>query len=87
MLVRALGLEERALGTPLQVSAGTTVLQGRRFTDAAQWQRPRHVAEAVRSGLIAGYAEADGGYTFRPERTATRAEAATMLVRALGGGL
>jgi len=87
MLVRALGLEERALATPLQVSAGTTVLQGRRFTDAAQWQRPRHVAEAVRSGLIAGYAEADGGYTFRPERTATRAEAATMLVRALGGGL
>lgn len=86
MLVRALGLEERALATPLQTSDGVAVIEGRRFTDAGQWQRPRHVAEAIRSGLIAGYAEAEGAYTFRPDRTATRAEAAAMLVRALGEG-
>ena len=83
MLVRALGLEEQALATPLSVAGGTAVIAGRRFTDAYQWRWPRHVAEAVRSGLIVGYPGEGGSFTFGPRLTATRAEAATLVVRAL----
>ena len=81
--VRALGLEEQALATPLSVAGGTAVIAGRRFTDAYQWRWPRHVAEAVRSGLIVGYPGEGGSFTFGPRLTATRAEAATLVVRAL----
>ncbi len=87
LLVRALGREADALAAPLELTDGAAEIAGRWFADAAHWQRPRHVAEAVRAGLIAGYPEPDGRYTFRPDRTATRAEAAAMLVRALGDAL
>ncbi|MFB5082654.1 S-layer homology domain-containing protein [Symbiobacterium thermophilum] len=66
---------------------GAAQIAGRWFADAAQWQMPRHVAEAVRAGWIAGYPEPDGRYSFRPDRTATRAEAAALLVRAVGEAL
>lgn len=84
LLVRALGREAEALATPLTLIDGAAQISGRWFADAGTWQRPRHVAEAVRAGLIVGYPELDGRYTFRPARTATRAEAAVLLVRALG---
>jgi len=87
LLVRALGREADALATPLMLTDGAAQIAGRWFADAGEWQRPRHVAEAVRAGLISGYPEPDGRYTFRPDRTATRAEAAAMLVRALGDAL
>lgn len=86
MLVRALGREARALATLLALADGGAEIGGRWFVDAGEWQRPRHVAEAIRAGLIAGYPEPDGRYTFRAGRSATRAEAAVMLVRALDVG-
>ncbi|OTA42206.1 MAG: hypothetical protein A6D92_00825 [Symbiobacterium thermophilum] len=87
LLVRALGREADALATPVPMTDGAAQIAGRWFADAAQWQRPRHVAEAVRAGWIAGYPEPDGRYSFRPDRTATRAEAAALLVRAVGEAL
>ena len=39
---------------------------------------------AVNAGLITGYKENNGGYTFRPQNTLTRAEALTILYRAAG---
>ena len=50
------------------------------FRIGSEWAGP---IEALRA-LYAGYPEPDGRYTFRPDRTATRAEVAAMLVRALG---
>lgn len=47
------------------------------------WSAPA-VSAAVRAGWLRGYAEPDGTATFRPDRTITRAEAVTMLNRALG---
>ena len=39
---------------------------------------------AVKAGLINGYQEKNGTYTFRPQNTLTRAEALTILYRAAG---
>jgi len=43
------------------------------------------VLAAVKAGLIEGYQESNGTYTFRPQNTLTRAEALTILYRAAGG--
>lgn len=83
MVVRALGLEESARGQQIRVEGGAASIAGRRFTDAGRWQWPGHVALAVTHGLVTGYAEPDGWYAFRGDRTATRAEAAVMVIRAL----
>lgn len=53
----------------------------RAFADRATWQHPTEVTAAISAGLITGYPEAGGSYTFRPTALATRAEAAVMLVR------
>lgn len=42
------------------------------------------VMVAVNAGLINGYQESNGTYTFRPQNTLTRAEALTILYRAAG---
>lgn len=79
MIVRALGLEARAaVGAPQSDTIGD-----RRFADVARWKSPGHVALAVETGIITGYPESDGSFTFRPERQATRAEAAVMVQRML----
>lgn len=83
MLVRALGLEEEALAVRLDVVNGQANVGGRLFRDADSWRRPQHVAAAIRAGLITGYRESDEQFSFRPEQTATRAEAAAMVVRAI----
>lgn len=83
MLTRALGLEQEALARAIPVEGGAATLGSRTFSDAGAWARPGHVAVAVEAGLITGYPEADGRFTFRPDRSASRAEAAVMLVRAL----
>lgn len=53
----------------------------RTFTDKSAWQYPAEVSAAINAGLITGYREDGGTYTFRPTALATRAEAAVMLVR------
>ena len=42
------------------------------------------IKAAASAGLINGYLEADGTYTFRPDNTITRAEVVTVINRALG---
>lgn len=85
MLTRALRLEVDA-----QLRAarwdGTLpwLIGGRPFLDAGSWAYPGHVALAIESGIIAGYAEPGGRFSFRPDREATRAEAAVMVARFLG---
>lgn len=83
MVTRALGLERQALARKLPVVGGEVLLGERTFNDAGLWTKPGHIAVAVEAGIITGYAEGDGRYTFRPNRSATRAEAAVMVVRAL----
>lgn len=84
MLTRALRLEVEAQQRAARWD-GTLpwLIGGRPFQDAALWPYPGHVAMAVESGIIAGYAEAGGRFSFRPERPATRAEAAVMVARFL----
>lgn len=43
-----------------------------------------NVLKAIAAGLINGYEESNGTYTFRPQNTLTRAEALTILYRAAG---
>jgi outer membrane protein assembly factor BamB len=59
---------------------------GKKMADAAEipaWAL-RAAAAAVREGLVRGSAEDGGALFFAPERAATRAELAVMLVRARG---
>lgn len=83
MVTRAMGLESYAQGKrlPAPDSGGRVTVDGRTFTDGSAWSRPGHIAAAVEYGIITGYAESGGGYTFRPARSATRAEAAVMTAR------
>jgi uncharacterized protein YkwD len=81
MVVRALGLDGAARARKL--SPGPVTLAGKTFADAAAWRRPGYIAVAVEQGIITGYREPDGTYTFRPAAQATRAEAAVMVARAL----
>lgn len=74
MLVRAIGLEEKA------TTAGTAPAG---FADTDTWSRPGHVAVAIREGIVRGYLESDGSLTFRAAGLATRAEAAVMIIRML----
>lgn len=80
MVARALGRAQQAAARSLTVTNGTLLLGGKLFVDAAAWTRAGYVAEAVDLGIVAGYAEA-GGFSFRPLRQATRAEAAAMTLR------
>lgn len=79
MVTRALGLEERALA----FAGERDGIGGRIFSDAEAWSRPGHIAVAVEEGLLSGYREEDGAYTFRPGGQATRAEACALIVRLL----
>jgi len=84
MVVRALGLDDEALTRVVDDAGGRAAVGGRIFTDAGEWGRPGHVVVAVEEGIVTGYLEADGTTcTFRPGRPASRAEAATMVVRML----
>ena len=58
------------------------------FTDVAN-THPKFtsIMAAASAGLINGYMEADGTYTFRPDNTITRAEVATVINRARGRSL
>ncbi len=53
------------------------------FTDVAN-SHPRYasIMAAAKAGLINGYAEADGTFTFKPDNTITRAEVVTVINRA-----
>ena len=74
LLVRYLGL------------TGTTEASASSFTD--YYSISEHyrsaVMIAVNAGLVNGYKENGGTYTFRPKNTLTRAEALTILYRAAG---
>lgn len=83
MVVRALGLEVEAVARRLTLIDGRATIAGRLFTDAAQWGRSGHIAVAVERGVITGYQEEGAAYTYRPARSATRAEAAVITVRAI----
>jgi hypothetical protein len=83
MAVRAMGLDNEARARVVPVYGGETELGGRRWADAGSWTQPGHVAVAVSEGIVVGCLEPDGRYTFRPGGLATRAEAATMVVRLL----
>ncbi len=55
------------------------------FTDVSEThQRYASIMAAASAGLINGYLENDGTYTFRPENTITRAEVVTVINRAKG---
>jgi uncharacterized protein YkwD len=82
MVTRALGQEKDAASRP-PTAGGTMEIAGRTFVDAVTWSRAGYVAVAVEKGIITGYPEAEGGFSFRPERLATRAEASAMIVRTL----
>lgn len=84
MLTRALRLEVEAQRRAARWDGSLPWLIGERpFQDAGTWSFPGHVAVAIDSGIIAGYAESGGRFSFRPEREATRAEAAVMVARFL----
>ena len=55
------------------------------FTDVAE-NHPKYtsIMAAASAGLINGYKEADGTYTFKPDNTITRAEVVTVINRARG---
>jgi hypothetical protein len=82
MVVRAMGLEAEAERRAARLS-GPLAIGGKVFSDAVTWSRPGYVAVAVENGIVAGYLEPDGTYTFRPAGAAKRAEAAVMVVRML----
>lgn len=75
----------RAAGLPLpDVRPGQYTeaqISGRLFRDVSTWAHPAHVEAAVEAGLVTGYAENDGTFTFRPNDPATRAEAVVMVLR------
>lgn len=81
MVTRALGLDATARARTLDLSAGVATIDGRTFTDAADWTRAGYVAVAVEQGIINGYATDDGRFLYGPFRQATRAEAVAMIVR------
>ena len=84
MVVRAMGMEDEArTGRWAAPFSGPATIQGKVFSDAATWERPGYVAAAIESGIVTGYEEPDGTYTFRPAGVAKRAEAAVMVVRML----
>lgn len=57
---------------------------GSGFTDiASHWAR-EYIEAASRQGWISGYEEADGTFTFRPQRYISRAEAVTVVNRVVG---
>ncbi|HYF95740.1 MAG TPA: S-layer homology domain-containing protein [Symbiobacteriaceae bacterium] len=84
MITRALGRDSEARARKLTVTGGAATVAGRTFTDAGTWAKPGYIAVAVEQGIISGYQEAGGAYTFGPFRQATRAEAVVMTVRTLG---
>lgn len=55
------------------------------FKDVAE-THPRHavIMAAAKAGLVNGYAEADGGFTFKPDNTITRAEVVKVINNAQG---
>jgi len=56
-----------------------------KFTDVpADHTKAQMISAAGRSGLVNGYANGDGTYSFRPDTTITRAEVVTVLNNALG---
>jgi len=74
LLVRYLGLLDGAKAPSSQFTDYTEI--------SSHFRDP--VMAAVQAGLINGYKENNGTYTFRPKNTLTRAEALTILYRAAG---
>ena len=54
------------------------------FTDIAGNGHHDNIVEAANAGIINGYEEADGSFTFRPKAVVTRAQFITMLWRSVG---
>jgi len=74
LLVRYLGLLDAAKASSSQFTDYSSI--------STNFRDP--VMIAVEAGLINGYKENNGTYTFRPKNTLTRAEALTILYRAAG---
>ncbi len=82
MIVRAMGLAKIADERTVTVGADGRALIGEKaFRDARSWSKPGYVAVAIEWDIIRGYGESDGTFTFRPEGSATRAEACVMVHR------
>lgn len=80
MLVRAADLPV----VPFAASPdGVAQVGGLTFIDGSQWPDPPVIAAAIRAGLIQGYPEDGGQYSFRPSGRATRAEACVLVLRLL----
>jgi len=54
------------------------------FSDMQNHWAMSDIEELVEAGIISGYKNADGTYSFAPDKEVTRAEFATMVARALG---
>lgn len=74
----------RAEFVSMLVRATGAAGEGSHFTDiSAHWARTQ-IEAAAANGWISGYQEADGSYTFRPQRAISRAEAVTIVNRVVG---
>lgn len=82
MLVRALGQGMAAESRP-EIRVPVLQVGQRRFTDVAAWERDGYIVQGIEDGLISGYQEPGGDYTFRPREPLTRAEAAVLILRLL----
>lgn len=82
LVVRYLGLDAEARAGEGSATGAPLVIGGRSFIDSDSWRHPGYVRLAVEQGIVTGYPEPGGIFTFRPERPASRAEAAVMVVRA-----
>lgn len=83
MITRAIGLDAQSALREVTVTSGTVIVDGRNYTDADAWMNPGYVVTAIEQGVVTGYLEETGFYTFRPTRLATRAEAVVMITRIL----
>jgi uncharacterized protein YkwD len=79
MIVRAMGLGGEAGSRVVPAPDGRTTIGERVFADVGAWQSPGYIAVAVDRGVVKGFQEPDGTYTFRPAASATRAQAAAMI--------
>jgi len=76
------------VATMMLFSLAVTTVSATDFSDVPEnYQYDDAIQSLVARGIINGYEEADGTYTFRPENTITRAEFSKMVIYAIGQGI
>ena len=63
---------------------GVEDTEGNAFTDVSQHWAYGAIQALAEDGIIKGYEESDGTYTFRPNQSLTRQETVVMINRAVG---